>query len=157
MIADCQKPECRARNRIPDPPKGDGKYRCGKCGEKLAFPEELEKIQVGTDVVSGWLSGQRVLAIASIIFLLLAVIGEWPYGFYTLLRFLVCGSAAYLAFQAHARAMTPWVWTMGITAVLFNPIIPIYLTRSIWRPIDFLAAVLFGVSVIVFRRRVRRG
>ena len=120
--------------------------------EKAALMS-VEQLQEGMSENSSWLSTQRVLAIVSIIFLLLAVFRQWPYDFYTLLRFLVCGSAAYLAFQAHERAMTPWVWIMGITAVLFNPFIPIYQSHDIWRPIDFAAAVLFTISLAVYRER----
>jgi len=34
---------------------------------------------------------------------------------------------------------------MGFIALLFNPLIPVYLTREIWAPIDLGLAVLFGV------------
>jgi hypothetical protein len=90
-------------------------------------------------------------AIASIALLLLAVSGGWPYGFYTLLRVVVCGSASYLAVHSHAQRKSGWSWLMAGTTVLFNPIVPVHLSRARWQPIDFIAAVVFAISLAVFR------
>jgi uncharacterized membrane protein len=92
-------------------------------------------------------------ALASIVFLLLAVFGRWPYGFYTILRFVVCGSAIYIAVQAHAQDKSGWAWVMAVTAILFNPFVPVYLSRSHWQPIDFIAAVVFAISIAALRGR----
>ena len=93
----------------------------------------------------------RVPAVASIVFLVLSALGSWPYGFYTLLRLVVCGSAVYLAIQFSSRSDDTWAWVMVGVALLFNPVIPIGLTRGIWVVLDFLAAVVMGVTV----RRLR--
>ena len=84
---------------------------------------------------------------ASIIFLVLAVFGRWPYFLYVLLRLAVSVSAVYLAVQAHELRKTGWVWVMSAAAVLFNPVIPVRMARSDWQLIDFLGAVLFAVSL----------
>lgn len=97
----------------------------------------------------------RAPAIVSCAFLLLAVFARWPYGFYTLLRFAVCGSAAYLAVQAYELKKHAWVWVMGSIAVLFNPFIPVHLRRSDWQVIDFIVAVVFAVSLATIRPRGR--
>lgn len=60
-----------------------------------------------------------------------------PYGFYTLLRVSVFGTAvliAYRGFTGGDRSFWPWLFT-GL-AILFNPVVPIHLTRSAWVPID---------------------
>jgi hypothetical protein len=64
-----------------------------------------------------------------------------PYGFYVLVRIIVCGVCGYLAYQYEGR-QTASAWLFGLTAVVYNPIIPIYLPREIWMPIDLLMAVL---------------
>lgn len=84
--------------------------------------------------------------IISAVMLLLAPAG-WPYGYYTLLRFVVCGSAAYLAYLGYLTQKQWIAWTFGIIAVLFNPFIKVYLSRDIWSFIDILVAVIF---IIVF-------
>lgn len=50
-----------------------------------------------------------------------AVFGRWPYGFYTMMRLIVCGCCVYLAAKAHERRIVAWTWTLGAMAVLFNP------------------------------------
>jgi hypothetical protein len=72
----------------------------------------------------------RVAAIISILLLSLALSRRWPFGFYTLLRLTVCASAVYIAFQAHRFNKAVWTWVLGGVAVLFNPIVPIYMRRT---------------------------
>jgi len=55
-----------------------------------------------------------------------------PYGYYILLRRVVCGIFAFLAVRAFRQKLEGWVWIMGITAAIYNPIIRVYLTREIW-------------------------
>jgi len=50
----------------------------------------------------------NVPAIASVIVLALAVLGRWPYGFYEILRLVVCGSAIYLAIYVHQLRKNGW-------------------------------------------------
>jgi hypothetical protein len=95
----------------------------------------------------------KVPAIASIVMLFLAVFGRWPYGFYTLLRIVVCVSATYLALQARRHMKTFWLWLMVGTALLFNPVVPVALRRSNWQPLDFIAAVVFAISLLTIRER----
>ena len=56
-----------------------------------------------------------------------------------------------VAFRAH-EIERPWaLWTFGLVALLFNPLIPIYLTRELWVPIDLLTAILFVVAIVNLR------
>lgn len=80
---------------------------------------------------------------------LLGALGRWPYGYYVLLRWVVCAAAAYIAFQAHNSNRSGFVWAFGVVAVLFNPLSPIYLNREIWQVIDLLVAALFGYAGVV--------
>ena len=43
----------------------------------------------------------------------------------------------------------------GFIAVLFNPLIPIHLSREIWQPIDVVCATLFVVIAVVLKQPVR--
>lgn len=45
------------------------------------------------------------------------------------------------------------MWLMGIIAIIFNPIKPIHLSKGIWQPIDFVAAVIFGMTIFIFSVR----
>jgi hypothetical protein len=90
-------------------------------------------------------------AIIPAVLLLAAVFGRWPYGFYTLLRLVVCGSSACLAVKANSTRTVVWTWVMGGMAVLFNPILPIRIHRSDWQIVDAVAAVTFFVFVAVYK------
>jgi hypothetical protein len=71
--------------------------------------------------------------------LLLAVL-PLPYGYYTLLRLVVC-----LASLIHAafgwQYLKPVAFISGFLAILFNPLIPIHLDKEVWLVIDIAAAI----------------
>jgi len=96
-----------------------------------------------------------IARIAAAIMLFLAL-ARLPYGYYTLLRFVVCGTTAYGAYFASTEQKKPaWAWTFGIIAVLFNPFIPIHLSRDIWAVIDVAVALLLVVSLRFLRQPKR--
>jgi len=43
---------------------------------------------------------------------------------------VVCGTAAYGAFKSVELEKSGWAWILGIIALLFNPIIPVHLSRD---------------------------
>lgn len=92
-----------------------------------------------------------VAAIASIITLLLAATTRWPNGFYTFLRIVVCGTAIWLAVEAYLLRKVPLAWVLGGLAVLFNPLIPIYMRRAQWRWFDFLGLLVLASSLFIPR------
>ena len=76
--------------------------------------------------------------------LLLLAIAPLPYGYYELLRFVVCGTFAYLVYLSVKQQVFWHTPVFAVVAVLFNPIFPIYLDKAIWMGIDAgSAAVLF--------------
>lgn len=87
--------------------------------------------------------------IASILLLLLAIF-PLPYGFYTLLRILVCLTAGFLAWFCYGGKKIKWAWIMGFIALLFNPLIPISLGKGLWVLIDLTVAIVFGVFLKKF-------
>jgi uncharacterized membrane protein YccC len=93
-----------------------------------------------------------VARIAAAIMLFLAL-ARLPYGYYTLLRFVVCGTTAYGAYFASTdeQKKPAWAWTFGIIAILFNPFIPIHLSRDIWAVIDVAIALVLVVSLLFLR------
>jgi len=74
-----------------------------------------------------------------------------PIGYYTLLRLVVTAAAAYIAYDTfQTDKQSGWIWVFGFIAILFNPLIPIYLDKELWMVIDFAVAILF----IVYSRRI---
>jgi hypothetical protein len=84
--------------------------------------------------------------------ILFGALGRWPYGYYQLLRFVVCGVGAYVAYLAYNWQKIWAVWLFGFIALLFNPLIVIHLSRELWQPIDFICAVLFIIVTFVLKK-----
>ncbi|MBI4262102.1 hypothetical protein HY624_01090 [Candidatus Uhrbacteria bacterium] len=80
---------------------------------------------------------------------LVGALGSWPYGYYQLLRWIVCGVGAYSAYKAYELGRTGWAWTFGVITILFNPILPFYMQRETWQVIDIVATVPFLVFPFV--------
>jgi len=93
------------------------------------------------------------IIVAIMLFLTLA---PWPYGYYQILRFVVCGVSAYVAVIAYNWHKVWATWLFGFIAVLFNPIIPIHLSRELWQPIDVICAILLILSVFVLKNPAER-
>lgn len=74
-------------------------------------------------------------------------------GYYTLLRWICCGVFSRLAYQAFAQQKQDWVWILGITALLFNPFIPLRLGREVWLFVDIVAIVIAGASIFIIKKR----
>lgn len=74
---------------------------------------------------------------------LLGALGSWPYAYYQLLRWVVCGVAAYTAYLGFEMGNKGWGWLMIAIAVLFNPMAPIYLAKGTWAVLDVITAILF--------------
>ena len=83
-----------------------------------------------------------ILSIIAAIMLLLALV-DWPYGYYQILRLVVCGAGGYIAYTAYEMKKMWAVWLFGFIAVLFNPLFPIHLDRELWAVIDVICGILF--------------
>ncbi len=79
--------------------------------------------------------------------LLLLGILNLPYGYYNFLRLAICISSAIIAYHFYNSQKTSWTIIFGAIALLFNPIIPVFLTKSIWVVLDLIAAILFFSSL----------
>jgi hypothetical protein len=82
--------------------------------------------------------------------LLLAATARLPYGYYTFTRVVVCGSALYIAI-AGWNEFKIWSAIFGLVAILFNPILPVYLHRGTWLYFDVGVAVIFAAHLIFVR------
>ena len=70
------------------------------------------------------------------------------------MRIVVCGFAAYFAYVAWEEEVLfsrSWAVVFGLIAVLFNPIIPVYLKRATWFDIDVGTAIVFAAHLMLVR------
>ncbi len=94
---------------------------------------------------------KNILTIIAVVFLFMAMAEGLPYGFFQFLRFVVCGVTAYLAFLAHKFNRRLYFKIFIGIAILFNPIIPFYLSRGPWVIIDIIVGVFLIVSIFRFK------
>ena len=79
-------------------------------------------------------------------FLLIAApIISFPYGFYTFLRLSISISAGFIIYLRNKKIKKIDTISIifAVIVILYNPIIPIHLTREIWMPINFISAVVY--------------
>ena len=91
---------------------------------------------------------QIIPCIVAAAFLLLALL-DWPYGYYQLLRFIVTGAAAWIAYIAYG-SKKQWIMVIIIIiALLFNPLMPIHFDRETWAGIDVLSGIGFIATIFI--------
>lgn len=77
----------------------------------------------------------------------LVAIADLPYGFYMLLRWVVCIVGALLALESYRQGSMGWVWVFGAIAFLFNPIFRFSFDKEVWRVFDAVAGTCFLVRL----------
>lgn len=88
--------------------------------------------------------------------MLLGALLHLPYGYYTLLRLVVCLTAAIIAFQSWPKHQA-WAIAFGVVALLFNPLIIVALDRETWAPIDVAVAAMYLLHWWFVRPHLRLG
>ncbi|MFZ0816710.1 MAG: DUF6804 family protein [Candidatus Sulfotelmatobacter sp.] len=106
-------------------------------------PTALQKVQPARD--QGSLPWQlTALCTIAVLFGLLKL----PYGFYVLLRSVICFAAAVGFGRAYSVRSQHWLWIYGAIALFYNPIFPVRLgTRAPWEFLNFMTLALFWVGV----------
>jgi hypothetical protein len=80
--------------------------------------------------------------------MLVGTAGPRPRGYFTLLRWVVGAAAVAFAASGGSTGRVWAGWLFGVLAALFNPVVPVHLARTTWRPIDAAAGVAFAVGAI---------
>ena len=76
--------------------------------------------------------------------LLFVAVFNLPIGYYTFMRIGVTIGSILLIRQEIEKGINNWVILFSIIAILFNPILPIYLgAKSSWVPIDIITGAIF--------------
>lgn len=86
--------------------------------------------------------------------LLFWALSRHPYGYFTLLRWVVCATAAYSAYLSTTVNRIPWAWVFALIALLFNPLIPARIDRATWAYLDVAVGILFLVSLFFVRENL---
>jgi hypothetical protein len=85
----------------------------------------------------------KIFWLAPIVVLAIGIL-PLPIGYYTLSRLVVCASAIYFAYNFNKKNNQTNLWIFGFIAVLYNPIIPVYLyEKIIWVVVNIITIYLF--------------
>ncbi len=85
----------------------------------------------------------KIFWLAPIVVLVIGIF-PLPLGYYTLSRLVVCASALYFALNYYKKKNQTNLWIFGFIAVLYNPIIPVYLyEKAIWIIVNIITIYLF--------------
>ena len=88
--------------------------------------------------------------------MLLFALDDWPYGFYVLLRVIVCGATVLVVFHEYdlRGGTSGWMAVLAGMALLFNPLFPVGLSREQWAPIDVASAIVLVIHYLACKRLV---
>lgn len=100
---------------------------------------------------SSHLKNSWVLRLIAGIFLM-GALASWPYAYYQVLRWVVLVAAVYAAWVFYAEKRYGWVLVFVATAILFNPIAPIYMERESWQLYDVAAGAAFLASLVALKQ-----
>ena len=67
-----------------------------------------------------------------------------PYGYYTVMRWVVCALAIWLALSARQAGQESWTWAWVVIAGIYNPIVPVHADRNVWVFVNLLTATAAG-------------
>ncbi len=95
---------------------------------------------------------QSISLVAATLAVFLAIPSIWPYGFYQLVRWVVCLSAGYNVYVLGAKNKYSWATVFIFIAILFNPIAPIHFGKDLWQVIDFTVGVVIIVGYFKIRK-----
>lgn len=82
----------------------------------------------------------------------LLAIADLPYGYYQLLRLVVTGYAAYIAYLYFRRGLSAWGWAFGFIALLYNPLFVISMSKAFHALVNLAVAGAAVVELKIARR-----
>jgi len=108
----------------------------------------MNRSQLSPHIASGALA-LRLIAAA---LLLWACVPSNPYGYYILLRWIVCPIFTYLAWSTFTAGRSPWIWSLAVNAGIYNPVFPVHLGRTIWTAVNIASVALLVISFFAGKR-----
>ena len=87
------------------------------------------------------------------ILLFIAPLISFPYGFYTLLRIIVTLTSAVIIYQSYKiNRINEYSIIFLFILILYNPLIPIYLSREVWLPINFATSGIYLYTLFKIKK-----
>jgi hypothetical protein len=84
--------------------------------------------------------------------MLAAALAPWPYGYYVLLRLVVCIASVAIAWRLGERGGL-LTWAFVALAILYNPIVRVPLGRDVWMIVNLMSLAPFAWLALRQRNR----
>lgn len=97
----------------------------------------------------------KFIFLIPVVLLIIAPLIKFPYGFYVFLRLVITFTSGLIIYHSYKNTneVNLTVVIFSLILILFNPFVPIYLSREIWLPIDFIAASIYAYSFYKLQKR----
>ncbi|OGC51263.1 hypothetical protein A2982_04165 [candidate division WWE3 bacterium RIFCSPLOWO2_01_FULL_39_13] len=83
----------------------------------------------------------KILVAISSVLLIFAFL-DLPYFYYQISRIVVSGTSFFLSYNFYLKKKAIGAVVMFLLAIIFNPIIPIYMNKDTWIIFDILAVII---------------
>ena len=85
-----------------------------------------------------------------------AILPSLPYGYYSVMRWVVCALCAWLAVDAYRKGQEGWAWCWAVIAGIYNPIFPVHANRAVWTLVNIATIIVLATDALR-QRRVESG
>jgi len=91
------------------------------------------------------------------VLLIIAPLISFPYGFYTLLRLIVSITSGFIIYYSYngSRGINEISIVFALILILYNPVVPVYLTREIWMPINFITSGIYIYGYFKIKNQIK--
>ena len=91
------------------------------------------------------------------VLLIIAPLVSFPYGFYTLLRLIVSITAGFIIYHSYkgAGGVNEISIVFALILILYNPFVPVHLSREIWMPINFITSGIYIFGYYRIRKLIQ--
>lgn len=77
--------------------------------------------------------------------MLVMALAPWPYGYFMVLRLVVCGTGIWLASAIFSTRQTQSLgWAFVAVAIVYNPIFRVHFEREVWMALNLFTCAPFG-------------
>lgn len=94
--------------------------------------------------------GKNKLYVFTVICIVALALGLFalPIGYYSLLRWFICGTAIFIAIKLNNKEKTSFTfWSYCLVALVYNPIAPLHLGKDFWSIVN-IATILGFIYII---------
>lgn len=99
---------------------------------------------------------KKIIILINICAAILLVISVFnlPYGYYTFLRLFITAVGIINAYYAYINKSYFVLLSGTIIAILFNPLMPIYLQKDAWVVLDVFSAIILFINIFIIRKAI---